>query len=47
MLAAFKDRVDDARAGTDPSVLAEALVDLAESEPIFGHRQAVVRALLE
>src|SRR3569623_1728383 len=45
MVAEAKARVDSARAG-DGSSLGDALIDLAEIEPIFGHRQAVVRALL-
>jgi len=47
MLAALRARLAEARVQTDPEVLAVALIDLAESEPIFGHRQAAVRSLLE
>ncbi len=47
MLAALKAHLREARAGTNAGVLADALVELAEGEPILGHRQVVVRALLE
>ncbi len=45
-LAAVRARVDPARA-EGGEALASALLDLAEAEPIFGHRQAVVRGLLD
>jgi tetratricopeptide (TPR) repeat protein len=44
-VAEARARVDSARAG-DGTALGHALIELAEIEPIFGHRQAVVRALL-
>ena len=44
MLAALRARVAEA---TDPEPRAVALIELAEAEPLFGHRQAVVRGLLE
>jgi len=47
MIAALRTSVDEARAGTNAEALAVALIDLAECEPIFGHRQAVVRGLLQ
>lgn len=43
MLEALKARVDDA---IDPVARGVALIELAEAEPILGHRQAVVRGLL-
>src|SRR6185503_18069892 len=46
MVAEARARVDSARAG-DGAALGHALIDLAEIEPIFGHRQAVVPALLQ
>ncbi len=45
-LAQVRARVDLARA-TGGEALAIALLDLAEAEPILGHRQPVVRAPLE
>jgi len=45
-LTVLRIRVDQARA-SGGQVLAIALIELAEAEPLFGHRQAVVRALLE
>jgi anaphase-promoting complex subunit 5 len=47
MLEALRARVDEARGAGDAEALAIALIELAEREPIFGHRQAVVRGLLE
>ncbi len=45
-LADLRARLEEARAlGGEP--FANALVDLAESEPLLGHRAAAVRALLE
>jgi tetratricopeptide (TPR) repeat protein len=48
-LSALRARVAELRAqsGVDAAVLATALIDLAEAEPILGHRQAVVRGLLD
>jgi tetratricopeptide (TPR) repeat protein len=46
VLAALRDRVADARVGGGEP-LALALVELAEAEPVLGHRQTVVRPLLE
>lgn len=43
MLEAQRARVAEA---ADPESRAVALIELAEVEPIFGHRQAVVRGLL-
>lgn len=43
MLEAQKARVAEA---ADPESRAVALIELAEVEPLFGHRQAVVRGLL-
>lgn len=43
MLEELKARVANAE---DPAARALALIELAEAEPIFGHRQAVVRGLL-
>ena len=43
MLEAQRARVAEA---ADPESRAVALIELAEIEPIFGHRQAIVRALL-
>lgn len=45
-LAAVRARLEDARA-TGGEAFATALIELAEAEPLLGHRQAVVRALLE
>ena len=45
-LAAVRARVGETRAAGGEA-LAIALVELAEYEPLFGHRQAVVRAPLE
>jgi tetratricopeptide (TPR) repeat protein len=45
-VAALIESVANARvAGGEP--LAIALIELAETEPLFGHRQAIVRPLLE
>lgn len=44
MLEAQRARVAEAQ---DPESRAVALIELAESEPIFGHRQSVVRDLLK
>jgi hypothetical protein len=43
MLEALRARVVEAG---DPHARAIALIELAEAEPIFGHRQAIVRGLL-
>jgi hypothetical protein len=45
-LAADRARVDELRAGGGEP-LAIALIELAEAEPLLGHRQAAVRAPLE
>jgi len=48
-LADLKMRVEQVRLAGDGHALAQAqaLVELAEAEPVFAHRQAVVRAPLE
>jgi tetratricopeptide (TPR) repeat protein len=45
-LAEMRERVERARA-VGGAALARALIDLAEAEPVLGHRQAQVRAALE
>ena len=46
-VAALIECVANARgSGGEPLVLALALIDLAEAEPLLGHRQAIVRSLL-
>lgn len=45
-LAAARANLEEAR-GLGGEPLAAALVELAEAEPLLGHRQRVVRALLE
>ncbi len=46
-VAALIECVANARgSGGEPLALALALIDLAEAEPLLGHRQAIVRSLL-
>jgi hypothetical protein len=45
-LASLRERVEQTR-GVGGEPLAVALVELAEAEPLLGHRQKAVRALLE
>ena len=46
LLDGLRKRVEELRASGAPG-LAEALVELAEVEPVFGHRAGLVRGLLE